>query len=94
MVLHYSSSYRNPLENHVASSNLLSMTDQLLDKNKYKTNFLTSRKKKRVIRKANRTKLAVTKHGRKYGYSFQNVPPKILGKRSCGWDKEPPNKGL
>ena len=44
--------------------------------------------------KVNNTKLAATTHGRKYAYSFQNMPLKIFGKRSLGLDSVPPIRGL
>jgi hypothetical protein len=37
---------------------------------------------------------ATIAHGKKYGYSIQNAPPKTAGKCSCGRDKDPPIKGL
>jgi hypothetical protein len=38
--------------------------------------------------------ILVAAHGRKYGYSFQNVLLKSSGHRSCGRERNPPADGL
>jgi len=59
-----------------------------------KTEQLASLKKMSRKVKVNNMKLAATRHGRKYGYSFQKAPPKTFGKRSLGLDSTPPIRGL
>ena len=38
--------------------------------------------------------IAENRHGRRYGYSFQNQFPNKVGNLSCGRESNPPAKGL
>ena len=58
------------------------------------TEQLASLKKMSKKVKVTNMKVATTRHGRKYGYSFQKVPPKTFGERSLGIDSTPPIRGL
>lgn len=55
---------------------------------------LTSFKNNHVRTKQKAQNVAENRHGRRYGYSFQNQFPNRVGNLSCGRESAPPAKGL